>query len=375
MKSIMFKELICIWMLLIAASMISCSGKSSGKSDSDSVSDSDITAPTVILTVPGDGYTTKGILIGDITATFSEEMDSSTIDSPSVTFTLKEQGGVSNLAGNVSYAADVATFNPDVDLTANTTYTATITVAATDINGNPMTVSKIWNFTTVVLFPNPEAVNLGLAGTFTIFGDAGISTIPTSIITGDIGTTSAATYLTGFALSAAGRYSMSTQVVGGGRVYAINYVSPTPGDVINASNAIGNAYTISAGLAADATELFAGNLTGKTLPRGVYKWTTNVHSDIDNVTLCGDATDRWVFITSNEVILTGGAKVILSGGALAKNVFWISADTVTLEANTLLEGIVLGKKGIVLKNGATVNGRLFSQTAVTLIANTITEPL
>lgn len=227
------------------------------------------------------------------------------------------------------------------------------------------------------VFPNPAAIDLGAAGTFVIFGNSGISTVPTSVITGDIGTTSTATALTGFSLPTEINieFSTSTQVVGGGKVYAFDYSGgSTSSSMTAASGAIGTAYDNALLLEADETELYAGDLTGKTLRRGVYKWTTNVHADIANVTLQGDANDVWIFITTGEVLLNGGAKVILEGGALAKNIFWVSAQTVTLQANTHLEGIVLGKTGIDLLSDATVNGRLFSQTAVTLIKNTVTQP-
>jgi hypothetical protein len=356
---------------LIALSIVSCSDSDSSNTSSNS------TEPSVISTIPADGDFTEGVLTGNITATFSKEMDPSTLISPAITFTLIEKTvGATALPGTVSYSGNVATFNPTDDLIVNKEYTATITVAAADLAGNPMAASKIWSFSTSELFDNPSVIDLGAAGTIVIFGDSGISTVPTSVITGDIGTTSAAGTLTGFGLisDSTNVFSTSSQVVGGGKVYAFDYSIPTPDNMTLASGAIGTAYTDGAGRAADATELFAGDITGKTLRRGVYKWTTNVHADIANFTLKGSATDVWIFITSGEVILNGGARVILADGALAKNIFWVSAENVTLQPNTHFEGIVLGKKAVILQNGATVNGRLFSQTGVTLIANTVTKP-
>ena len=47
---------------------------------------------------------------------------------------------------------------------------------------------------------------------------------------------------------------------------------------------------------------------------------------------------------------------------------------VALNTDASFAGIVLAIKGITVNTGTTVNGRLFSQTAVTLKMNTITQP-
>jgi len=67
-------------------------------------------------------------------------------------------------------------------------------------------------FYQVTAVNGPSPVNLGTAGDFAILAKTGISTIPTSAITGNIGVSPyAATYITGFALTmaAAGTYSTS----------------------------------------------------------------------------------------------------------------------------------------------------------------------
>jgi hypothetical protein len=72
-------------------------------------------------------------------------------------------------------------------------------------------------------------VNIGSAEDFVILTSAGISTIPQSSITGNIGVSPAAiTYLTGFSLTAdaTNLFSTSTQVVG--KAYGANLASPTP---------------------------------------------------------------------------------------------------------------------------------------------------
>jgi hypothetical protein len=64
----------------------------------------------------------------------------------------------------------------------------------------------------------------------------------------------------------------------------------------------------------------------------------------------------------------------MTGGALAKNVFWQVAGAVTIGANTHFEGIILGQTGINFGNLSSINGRLLAQTAVVLDATTVTAP-
>jgi len=65
------------------------------------------------------------------------------------TFTLKQ--GVTPVAGTVSYAGTTASFNPTVDLLANTVYTATITTEAKTLAGAPLASNYVWTFTTALL--------------------------------------------------------------------------------------------------------------------------------------------------------------------------------------------------------------------------------
>jgi len=70
-------------------------------------------------------------------------------------------------------------------------------------------------------------VDLGLAAGFAVLSKTGISTVPTSVITGDIGVSPiAGTAMTGFSLTAGLGYSTSAQV--NGFCYAASYAAPTP---------------------------------------------------------------------------------------------------------------------------------------------------
>src|SRR5665811_764554 len=58
----------------------------------------------------------------------------------------------------------------------------------------------------------------------------------------------------------------------------------------------------------------------------------------------------------------------------AKNIFWQVAGAVTLGTTAHFEGVVLGKTLVAVNTGASANGRLLAQTAVTLQMNAVTQP-
>jgi hypothetical protein len=134
------------------------------------------------------------------------------------------------------------------------------------------------------------------------------------------------------------------------------------------------AYTDAAGRSnPDFTELKRGNIGGLTLAPGLYKWSTSVTLPTD-VTLSGSSNDVWIFQIAGNLTASNGVTVHLKGGAQAKNVFWQVAGLTTLGTTSQFEGIILCKTLIALKTHGSVNGRLFSQTAVTLEMNKVTQP-
>lgn len=222
-------------------------------------------------------------------------------------------------------------------------------------------------------FPLGAIVNLGTAGNFAILSKSGISTVPNSIITGDIGVSPiAAVGVTGFALIAdsSNTFSTSTQVVG--KVYAADYSPPTPSNMTTAVSDMETAFTDAAGRAPTVTELGEGNIGGMTLPPGVYKWGTGLLIPT-NVTLTGNCADVWIFEVAQDLTISSGANIFLSGGALSRNVFWQVSGSVDLGTTSHLEGVVLTQTAVALHTGASINGRLLAQTAVTLDQSTVTQ--
>ena len=104
---------------------------------------SDVTAPTVLSTVPTDLAT--GVLVTTtISATFSESIDPTTVDN--TTFIVND--GVDNVVGTISVVGSTATFTPSSNLANSTTYTATLTTGVTDLAANPLASDYTWSFTT-----------------------------------------------------------------------------------------------------------------------------------------------------------------------------------------------------------------------------------
>jgi hypothetical protein len=66
--------------------------------------------------------------------------------------------------------------------------------------------------------------------------------------------------------------------------------------------------------------------------------------------------------------------VVLEGGARPKYIFWQTAGAVAIGTTAHFEGVILSKTMIAMKTGASINGRLFAQTAVSLQKNAVTRP-
>lgn len=257
----------------------------------------------------------------------------------------------------------------------NTKYSTTILSRLMHFFGAMLTVALI---VPAVVMPqsSPAPVNLGTAGDFVILAKTGISATGTTHITGDIGISpAAASFITGFGLIADASNTFSTSSLVTGKVYAADYTSPTPTKMTTAIGDMQTAYTDAAGRTLpDYTELYAGDLTGKILTHGLYKWGTEVLISAGGVTISGTASDVWIFQIAQNLTVANGAIVTLSGGALASNIFWQVAGQVTLGTTADMKGIILCQTAIAMSTGATLNGRALAQTAVTLDANTITKP-
>jgi hypothetical protein len=215
----------------------------------------------------------------------------------------------------------------------------------------------------------PNEVELGSAGSFAVLSQSGITDVYRSAIVGDVGTSP----ITGAAL-----LLNCNEVTGA--IYTVDAAGPAPCAINSASylelavGDMGFAYDDAAGrVSPDFTELGAGEIGGLTLAPGLYNWSSAVTIGTD-VTLSGGPTDVWIMQVAGNLNQANAVRVTLGGGALAKNVFWQVAGSVTLGTNAHFEGVVLSKTLIAVNTGTSVNGRLLAQTAVTLQMNAITQP-
>jgi hypothetical protein len=228
-----------------------------------------------------------------------------------------------------------------------------------------------------------DEVTLGTAGDYTILTKTGISTVPDSVIIGDIAVSPiAGTAMTGFSmtLDSTGTFSTSPQVTG--QAFAANYAVPIPSDLTTAIGDMEIAYTDAAGRTnADAARinlgagLLGGVFGGATDPltAGVYTFGSDVTIDSTAIHFDGEGDDDAVFIIqmTGSLLQAANTEVILSDGAQAENIFWQVAGEVVVGAGAHLEGILLVKTAVTFQTGSSLNGRVLAQTACNLQKATI----
>lgn len=237
-------------------------------------------------------------------------------------------------------------------------------------DSNANTISTTTNSNELTSNPNRlTGVDLGLSGEFVILSKSGITNVYKSAITGDIGSSP----ITGAAIGL-------TCAEVKGTIYSVDAAGPLPCTITNASRLttsvsdMQTAYTNAAGRSnPDFVNLGAGNIGGKTLRAGLYTWTSALIIPTD-ITISGGPDDVWIFQVAGTLTMSSAVNITLAGGAQAKNIYWQTSGAVTLGTTSHFEGNILSATGINLQTGATINGRLLAQTAVTLQMNSVTKP-
>lgn len=355
----------------------------------------DTTAPLVTLVNPAD-MAFQVPVTSAVNATFNEAMDPLTIN----TATFK----VAGVTGEVTFNAvnNVATLTPGTPLAAGTTYTATLTRGVSDLAGNALATDKVWTFSTAATAVVPPTIPLGTAAPFGTFGGTtGMTNTGTlTRVNGDIGTTATgSSMLTGFHDALGDIYTETPANVGAVNGKIFSCTNSTTGPASAGVNAPACAVATQARLDAQAGYLAlvakpvggaspapGANLAGITLLPGTY--VAPGGSFIiqgGNLTLDaqGDANAIWVFKMATTLTVGGpGAafpqSIILTGGALAKNVFWQVGSFATINAagGGTMVGNILSQEGASFStagnvNTVTLNGRVLSLGASVTLVNTV----
>lgn len=353
----------------------------------------DAALPTVTSLSPPDG--SAGVcLTRAVSATFSEPMDASTINTSTLRVT---DGGVA-VAGSVSYDApsQVASFTPASasGFAASRSFVVTVGSGSTgvkDLAGNAMAVDRVWGFSTGTLPCSSSTVSLGTAALFGAFGggagvtNQGINTV----VNGNLGTTAACTLVTGLH-DAANVYTETPLNVGAvnGSVYCAPPAPGTSTTMAIATQARADALAAYNALAAmpPGSDPGAGQLGGLVLPAAVYTAAGGTFAITSgDLTLDAQGNTNAVWVFQSAAALTVGLsatprRVLLINGAQARNVFWQVGSAARIEDRSVMVGTIIAPAGVTISTAGqtaqtTLTGRAIGLTAsVTLVNTTIVAP-
>ncbi|MHB8121251.1 MAG: ice-binding family protein [Desulfuromonadaceae bacterium] len=318
---------------------------SSGDPTIPTVTSSNPTSGNQIVTTSTTGVPNSGKLI---IATFSLAMDPTTVVAPN-TFTLKESVSGANVPGAVTMddTNKVATFTTSAALTPNMDYTASITTAAMSSGTTPTAIAcpYEWDFKTIIpVQTGLGPINLGSAGSFGIMATSAITSTGFSVINGDV-SLNPGTSMTGFPAG----------IVNGTIHINDTESAQARADLLTAYNsakALPIGTTISAG--ADLGALYPLGI-----PPGTYtSGSTMLVSTTLTLDAGGDADATWVFQVGSS--LTTQANIVLTGGAQAKNVFWVPTEDATIGVGTVFYGTILSGRDVTAVTGSTINGRILA---------------
>ncbi|MBI5539430.1 MAG: DUF3494 domain-containing protein [Bacteroidia bacterium] len=136
------------------------------------------------------------------------------------------------------------------------------------------------------------------------------------------------------------------------------------------------AYNDAAGRTSTDIVTLSGNIGGLTLTPGLYKSTSTLAISSGDLTFDAKGNSSAVFIIqiASTLTTTSGRKVILSGGALASNIFWQVGSSATFGTTSVFKGTIMAMQSITFNTGATLDGKALARIGgITMAGNTIVK--
>jgi hypothetical protein len=223
----------------------------------------------------------------------------------------------------------------------------------------------------VVPVPNHKVktIDLGIADSFAVMAYTSITSAPTSNISGKVGLKPGTRSLINL--------NPSTEVAGGLiEVYAGDDVGDPSDYLTIAREDLIAAYrdAVARPTDRDKVEAYKGKPGGKILPPGIYRWSSGATISSD-MTLEGNDTDVFIFQIDGDMSVAPKVRIVLSGGARAKNIFWQVSGKVTLESTSVVPGTIMSQLTFEMKSLAQLNGRALVKNGKLLLSqNVITKP-
>jgi hypothetical protein len=201
-------------------------------------------------------------------------------------------------------------------------------------------------------------VTLGSTSTLAVIAGSGITSTGATVITGDIGLSPGSS-------------------IGGFPPGILNGTQHINDDLATQAKLdLTAAYNDLAGRTSTDIVTLSGNIGGLTLTPGLYKSTSSLAISSGDLTFDAQGNANAVFIIqiASTLTTTSGRQVVLSGGALASNIFWQVGTSATFGTTSVFKGTVMAMQSITFNTGATLDGRGFARTdAVTMAGNTIVK--
>ncbi len=306
-----------------------------------------------------------------VSATFSEQMEATTLIAPALSFTLAE--AMNDIDGEVSLDASgkTATFTPTEPLNSNVEYMATITTSAKDDKGNALETDVVWTFTTGDSFCQQTITLAGiepygvLSNTGMTLGGGPDSTTGLRV-DGNVGIFPAGACSGCDSTTVSGLITIGTDPAQDAMVA----LEAAYNEAVNRATSV--CTLIDSGVLATNPSAACGGGADGIFPPGLYWSGTSIAIPAGGtITLDGGNDNNAVFIfqsASTIDTIGGNTHMILINGAQAKNVFWVAGSSATIGGvDSDFSGTVLALIGITVNTGTEMTGRALARGAAVVV--------